>query len=177
LKTPLIVSSGVRRLTLRKPGYSIAERTISIAGGDRPEVQLDLELTKSVPASDTEVSAAPATEVSRPVRAGVWIGLGTTTALAATAVVFGVLTGNADDDLDRELARFPANPGKIDDARSQLKLYAALTDGFTAGAIVSALVTTYVALSGPSHVESLESSATRPRLVPTKNGFSVQGRF
>lgn len=182
LNKPLQVSSGVHRLVVRKPGYSAVERTISVAGGDRPEIELNLELVRAVGAELPPSAVADEGTRSRPVPAGVWVGVAATTALAGTAVVFAVLTGRADDDLDDELSRFPGDSGRIDDARSRLKLYAGLTDGFAAGAAVSAIVTTYVLLTGSSSNEQSAKAARRPssagtRLIAVGNGVSLQSRF
>lgn len=184
LSKPLLVSSGVRRLVLRKPGYSVAERTVSVAGGDRPAIELNLEPVRVVTAEPSLASAGARAPSSRPVPAGVWIGVAATTALAGTAVVFGILTSRADDDLDNELSRFPGDSARIDDRRSRLKLYAGLTDGFAAGAAVSALVTTYALLAGSGGGEQPSAKAARrrpstagTRLIPTGNGVSLLGRF
>jgi tetratricopeptide (TPR) repeat protein len=175
---PVMVSSGVRRLSLRKAGYSPVERSLTVVGGD----QLRLELRMETPRDESARAAAPAQAdraQSSSVHPGVWVGLVATGALAGTAVVFGVLTSGADDDLDAELERFPGRPRAIDDERSRLKLYAGLTDGFAGAAILSAVVTTYFALKGTSRekAQAVRNHEPRTRLVTFGKGVGLEGQF
>jgi tetratricopeptide (TPR) repeat protein len=181
LKSPVLVSSGVRRLTLKKPGYPPSERTISVVGGDKPEVELRLDAPRPTLESSTALDMdAPAREEHRPgLKPAVWISLGATGVFAGTALTFGLLARQSNHDLDKELDRFPAQPSRIDDVRSRLKLYAGLTDGFAAAAGVSALLAVYFAVSGSRASEAfvLGNHAVQARLVPTKNGVSLLGGF
>ena len=179
LDGPVIVSAGVRRLSLRKAGYPPSERTINVVGGDKTQIRLDID---KAPAGAVAASPAPGPAQESSVRSsntGIWIGVATTAALAGTAVVFGVLASKADDDLDEELQAFPGNPQEIDDTRSKLKLYAGLTDGFIAGAAVSALVTTSLVLFRSSGEKSSAASKNRAgtRLVAAGTGVRFEGRF
>lgn len=177
LDGPVIVSAGVRRLSLRKAGYPPSERTLTVVGGDKTELRLEMDEARPGAAAAPLGPAAGQEGSGKSSKTGVWIGVATTAALTTTAVVFGVLTAKADNDLDDELAAFPGNPQKIDDARSQLKLYAALTDGFAAGAVVSALVTTSIVIFGSSAEKSTGKSQTGARLVATGSGMRFEGRF
>ena len=178
LEGPVIVSAGVRRLSLRKAGYPPSERTITVVGGDQTQIRLDMDNAPPGAAAAPLAPSAAGESSSTSSRTGLWIGVATTAALTGTAVVFGVLTAKADNDLDDELATFPGDPQKIDDARSKLKLYAALTDGFAAGAVVSALVTTSVVLFSSSGEKS-SAGKTKPgaRLVATGSGVRFEGQF
>jgi tetratricopeptide (TPR) repeat protein len=178
LDGPVIVSAGVRRLSLRKAGYAPSERTLNVVGGDKTELRLDLDDARSGAAP---APLAPAAQESsgKSSKTGIWIGVAATAALTGTAVVFGVLTTKADSDLDDELATYPGNRQAIDDARSKLKLYAALTDGFAAGAVVSALVTTSFVLFGSSGDKSSSAGRNKPgaRVVAAGNGVRFEGQF
>jgi hypothetical protein len=94
-------------------------------------------------------------------------------------VVFGLLAQDQNDKLDEELARYGAEPSRVDDTRSRLKLYAGLTDGFAAAAGVSAVLTTYFFVfaspSSPGKDEAPRKAATR--VVPHPSGVAVFGEF
>jgi hypothetical protein len=93
-------------------------------------------------------------------------------------VTFGLLARAADQDLSADLNRFPGNRAQIDDDRSRLKLRAALTDGFAAGAIVAAGVGTYFLLSGSSESEAAPAkSFPQVSLLPSGAALSVSGSF
>jgi tetratricopeptide (TPR) repeat protein len=176
---PVIVSSGVRRLSLRKSGYTPVDRTLTVVGGDQPRVELRLETLKEGVARSPAPGKAEPVESSS-VHPGVWVGLAATGAFAGTAVVFGLLTSNADADLDTELSRFPANPRAIDDERSRLKLYAGLTDGFAGAAVLSAVVTTYFVLTGSSRDDkrhAVRNDQPRTRVVTIGKGIGLERQF
>lgn len=178
-REPVVVSTGVRRLSLRKAGYSSVERTLTVVGGDQPRVDLRMEALKGEAARSSTPGQADRVESSG-VHPGVWVGLVATGAFAGTAVVFGLMTNGADDDLDTELSRFPGNPKAIDDERSRLKLYGGLTDGFAGAAVLSAVVTTYFALTGSSSSQKTEASRKaepRTRVVTFGKGIGLEGQF
>lgn len=177
-----LVSAGTRRLTLKKAGFTPLERTISVAGGDHPEVEMNLEPLSNLPAGDSQPSG-PVTPIarseSRPVRPATWVSLAATGVFTGAAVTFGLLARKSNEDLDAELARFPADASRVDDVRSRVKLEAGLTDGFAIAAAASGILTVYFALSSP---KSSETSARAPRVssarvVPTGQGFAVLGKF
>jgi len=174
LETPLLVSAGTRRVAVSKPGYATVERVISVTGGDKPELALQLEpIVSTTQAPPTPVQAE---QKRRGPGAGAWLSLAATGAFAAGAVTFGLLTQDKDSDLDAQLARHPADRGRVSDTRSQLKLYAGLTDGFAAASAVSAVLAVYFFVSGSSSSEE----APRPkaaRVVPFGNGIAVTGNF
>jgi hypothetical protein len=72
-----------------------------------------------------------------------WAGGGLSVALAATTVVLGVFAKRAHDDLEAELATFPASPDRVDDARSRTRSLSIATDVMT-GVTVAAAATTVV---------------------------------
>lgn len=178
LPSPVLVSAGVRRIAARRDGYQPIDRTLSVAGGDKPVLELDLQPIQTAKPVGATKSAA-ATGSSGGVPAGAWIGFVAAGVFGGTAVTFGILTQKKDEDLDSELDRYPADRQKIDDTRSQLKLYAGLTDGFAGAALLSAIVGTYFAFSGSSDhgAESARATQTRTRLVPLGNGVALAGEF
>jgi hypothetical protein len=176
LTAPLQVSAGTRRISLAKRGYTPAERTISVAGGDKPELSLKLE---PLNLSSVDPSARPSSPVerSRPLGAGVWVSLLSTGVFASSAVVFGVLAQNENDKLEKELGRYPADRTRVEDVRSRLRLYAGLTDGSAAAAGVSAVLAVYFIVSNSSRAERPAASSSATRVVPLANGVALAGRF
>jgi tetratricopeptide (TPR) repeat protein len=177
LSAPVLVSAGVRRIAARRDGYQPIDRTLKVAGGDKPVLELELEPVQSATPVTAPTSAAA--DSSGGVPAGAWIGFVAAGVFGGTAVTFGILTQKKDEDLDRELSKYPADLQKIDDERSRLKLYAGLTDGFAGAALLSAVVGTYFAFSGSSEpaTESARTKQTRTRLVPLGNGIALAGEF
>jgi tetratricopeptide (TPR) repeat protein len=177
---PILVSTGVRRLSLQKPGFTRGERTVSVAGGERPVIEISLEPLRAAPASSTRPAGeAPGAPAERS-HTGVWIGVVTTGVLAGGAVTFGLLARHNNEQLDKELARFPGDGERIDSARSKVKLFAGLSDGAAGASLVAAAITLYAALSS-SGAETPPKQAARfgprARLVPSFDRISVLGEF
>ncbi|HET9932399.1 MAG TPA: PEGA domain-containing protein [Polyangiaceae bacterium] len=175
-----LVSAGTRRLTLKKTGYTQLERTVSVAGGDHPEIEMNLEPLPTTTGADAQPSG-PVTPIampaSRPIRPATWVSLAATCVFTGAAVTFGILAQKSNDDLDTAM-RYPADPNRVDDVRSRLKLQAALTDGFGAAAAASAILTVYFALSGSHSSETARAHrAPIARVVPTGQGVAVFGKF
>jgi hypothetical protein len=170
LADAVLVSSGVRRLSLRKTGYTPVERTLTVVGGDKAEVELLLEAPKTTPVRAVTPSSEVESSRASSGNPGLWVSLVATGVFAGTAVGFGLVTRSANKDLDADLARYPANPAQIDDDRSRLKLWAGLTDGFAGAAVFSALVTTYFALSGSGSEPAAPKKEARTRFVGVGNG-------
>jgi hypothetical protein len=177
LTAPLPVSAGTRRLTLTKKGYNSVERTITVTGGDKPELSIPLERLASP--RDAQVKAAPPQAGGgSSLSTGTWASLAATGAFASGAVVFGLLARGKNQDLDASLARFPADRSSVEDTRSRLKLYAGLTDGCMVAAGVSAGLSIYFLLSGSQRTEAPKAShKASVRLVPQASGVAMHGEF
>jgi len=178
LAGPVLVSAGVRRVAARRTGYQPVDRTLSVAGGDKPVLELELQPIQGTKFQAGGEAAAPPRS-SGSVPAGAWVGFIAAGVFGGAAVTFGILTQKKDDDLDRELSKYPADRSAIDDERSRLKLYAGLTDGFAGAALLSAVVGTYFAISGSSDdaAEGARADKSRTRLVPLGNGVALAGEF
>ncbi len=192
LQAPVLVSSGVRQLQVRKAGYSTSTRTLTIAGGDKVNLVFQMQREPAVAAaSSTPATSAgrvpqksaegvdgPRLTASHGSRAPMWISLAATGVLAGGAVTFGVLTSKANRDLDNELNRIPADSHLIDDRRSELKRNAALTDTFTAASVVAGCFFLYFVISGPSTAAPRrEAARTSLRLAPAGPGLRMLGEF
>lgn len=185
LSQPVLVSAGVRQLSLRKSGYETSTRTETIAGGESPRFDFKLEASPTAVAAPTVATTPPVfsqtgdsgpSDVER--HSGnvpFWITLASTTLLAGGAVTFGVLTHSADQRLDKQLG-VAQNQSGIDDARSTLKRDALITDVLTGAAAVSGGFCIYFAIAG-SHGKSTEAAQTSLRVAPSGPGVRVLGTF
>jgi PEGA domain len=128
----LRLNSGHRELRLQKPGFEPVTRWLTLAGGDALVVDMKLERTESsalAPALTlARGNAEPASAGSS--NAGLWVSAGATALFAGATATFAILTANENRDLDRELDRFQADTINLDETRSRVRTFAALTDGF-----------------------------------------------
>jgi hypothetical protein len=180
LVAPVQVNSGVRQLTLAKPGYQSVSRSVTIAGAQPLKLLLDLQpldnrtaaATVAPKAATTAAGAAATTahspthpaQRSRGLSAPFWISAIATGVCTGAAVTFGVISLNRNQKLDDALNQHPTDPQAIDDARQSVKTSAMLTDVFTGAAIVGAVTTLYFALSSSSHEAPPSKTARKQRL-------------
>jgi hypothetical protein len=184
-KDPVLVSAGVRQLQVKKPGFEDSSQTQTVAGGDDLHLELDLQVVPSAapaaaaPAAtstsrDTLGESAPVAEEKRSM-VPFWATVVSTTLLAGGAVTFGALTSNANSRLDTQLNTFPGNQQNINDARSELKRDALLTDIFTGAAVVSGGFCLYFGLTG-GHAKPADTAASL-RIGPAGPGVRMSGTF
>jgi hypothetical protein len=140
-------------------------RELILAGGDRPRLELQLTAEQSAPV------AAPDQVIDH---TWLWVGVSTTTALAAGSVVFGVLASRANGELDNELDTYPSNPSRIENARSTVRTNALISDALAGAAFVSAGLTLYVLLSGNPEPSGAAPAA---RIAPSLTGIWLDGSF
>lgn len=190
LNTPLLLNSGVHQLQLRKAGYETVTRELIIAGGEKVVVELPAPLElgiasatvvsieettfDSVPSDAQKLPAAAPT----PSRTPLWVSLISTAVVAGGAVTFGALASSLDSELDRELARLPADQVRVDDLRSELKRNATLCDVFAAATVIGAGVSLYFALSGARPEKPTRNRPERAlRIAGTGRVLSVTQEF
>jgi tetratricopeptide (TPR) repeat protein len=183
LRAPVLVNAGVRRVSITKAGRSTAARTVTVAGGDRTRVvlqMLDQVAARMAPEpSSNVVTSAGRTEVTmEPDHTRVWVGLAATGALAVGAGTFALLTAKAKQDFDKELNTFGTTRERIDADRGRLVTFAALTDGFTAAAVLAAGLTVYFAVTR-DEPEGRASVAPKMKIgiAPALGGAVLHGRF
>lgn len=176
LAQPVLVNAGVRSVLVRKVGYAPASQVVTIAGGEPHRLELKLQPDPG-PQARVEVPASRMT-AARPgsARTAMWISLVATGVLGASSATLAILSNHARSNFERDLDTYPASRQQIDDDRSTLKTYAALTDGLGAAALVSAGIFTYCLLSGGSG-ESGAAQAVRIRVAPAWSGVRVSGDF
>jgi hypothetical protein len=183
---PIQVNSGVRQITLAKPGYQSVSRSVTIAGAQPLKLSLSLE-----PLSGTAEGAAAAAGAgnagkdaksagkSHGLSTPFWISAVATGVFTGAAVTFGVVSLNRNHKLDDELNKYPSDPQAIDDARSSLKTSALLTDVFTGAAIVGAAASVYFAITSSSGEAPPAKTARKERLQLDVSGSQLllSGRF
>lgn len=173
LGAPVYVNAGSRRITATKPGRVTTARSITVAGGDRIKVHIDLPEVAAAGPAPNPFDSAPAPAVEPP-RTRMWVAMAVTAALGVGTGTFALLTQQKKKDFEAELDRFPNDRETIDRSRRRMALHAAVTDGLAAATLVSAGITIYFAVSGSS--EPAREQA-RIRLLPSLGGLTVAGRF
>ncbi len=151
LDAPVLVGAGQRRITAKKLPAQPVTTVVEVTGGDRV-VEVKLEVPEAVvdanpaPPLPGPGPAPPAAEAppKRPDHTAAWIALGTTGALTAATVTFGVLTLSAHSDLEAVANRYGASSGDLDHARSKQDTLAILTDVALGAAVVGAGVTAFL---------------------------------
>jgi len=187
LAGPVQVNSGVRQITLAKPGYQSVSRSLTIAGAQPLKLSLSLQPLDGA-AVDAATGAGPksANESKSPQRSHglstpFWISAVATGVFTGAAVTFGVVSLNRNQKLDDEFDKYPSDPKAIDEARSSLKTSALLTDVFTGAAVVGAVASVYFALtSSSSSSEAPPAKAARKehlQLGASGSQLVLSGRF
>jgi hypothetical protein len=180
LVEPLVVDVGERTLRVSLAGYTPQTRSITLAGGDSRDSSFVLEQEAAAPvATPTPAPAAtpawsprPAPPPS-PARASrTWIGWSSTGALAAGAVVAGVLGASAASDLDKLRGTSGPTRAQLDQAHDRAQTRLLVADLLAASAVVCGGVTLYFQLSSSS--PSSKAKAAAPlKLMFTASNVSV----
>ncbi|HEY6080921.1 MAG TPA: PEGA domain-containing protein [Polyangiaceae bacterium] len=166
LAEPLVVDVGERRVQARSTGYVTVGQTLTFAGGDWRQVTLTLEpeptvVAKAVPEPrqaplhPAPVASARPEEKSR----WLWVGWGTTGALAASSAVSAVLGASAASELDELRDSREATREQLDDAKTRAENRLLAADILGVAAVATGAVTLYFQLSGPTSQEKPRSAA------------------
>jgi hypothetical protein len=190
-KTPMAaavtINPGVVHLRVSREGYAAETRTLTVVSADDQVVSVSLSRDSSssssgaAPVRPAQSDAAPTdaspphTEPRRSYTAA-WVGLGVTAAFGAGTAVFALRARSADSTLDDRLNTFPSDASRIDDARSNLKTAALVTDILAASTAVAAGLTLYFVLS-PSTEAVPAKSQPGVGLAPAPGGLVVFGRM
>jgi hypothetical protein len=193
-KEEIPVNSGVRRLTIRKSGFVPVEQRITLTGGEEKLVKIDLvpenpgknEDKATKPIDARQASIAPSDKGGA--NTGFWISLVATGVAAGGTLTFALMTRSDKNDFESELNRFPGSLSRIDEARTQWKRDALITDICAAGTLVGLGATIYFAVSGTndSPKETLNTSQKTANnrglfATPTMGrdviGMQVNGQF
>lgn len=194
-KTPLpealVVNAGRRKLSLQRAGYAPLTRYEDLAGTERRTLEIELVPLALAPQGPSEpgapVTPGPAPDADGATPAGSssavpWVLLAATAATGVATGVFGGLALHKNSELDGALAAFPASEGSIDDARSEARTFAALTDVFGVLTILGAgaTVTAFVVTSSDDSAASSSGPTVASRSVRVSFGpgtVGLSGRY
>lgn len=163
-REPLLVNAGPRKITASKPGFLPTTRNVTLAGGDRQDVSMELTPVPKdqvfVVQSRTEKSYTPAI-----------VGWTATGALAVTTVILGVIALGKKSDLD-EFSK-PTNLVRPDDrlkAESSATTFSVATDIFAIATVAVGAVATYFTLRPPM-TTSNEAAPPKPAVTWSPSGL------
>lgn len=190
LSKSLLLNAGVHQVRLEVKGYRSHVRTITLVGGENTAMRLLLQpiepraVAQLKPAKSVVLlpwsangleSKTGGDRVNANNEAGrdttaVWL-LGTTGLLVGATAALGLATHRTQQDLNRELALYPANRAHIEDKRNNLRLFAQATDMVGVFAVVSAGLATYLFVSSETTPPAKPSIALQAQ--PTSTGLSL----
>ncbi|MBV9950123.1 MAG: PEGA domain-containing protein, partial [Myxococcales bacterium] len=160
LHKPMEIDAGEHTLRATAPGFAPTNRTVTLAGGDRAVVRLNLV-------------AVPSGRPGEPARVHTifWPGFVATGALAAGAIVSGAIMLDARSHLS-QLQNTPSDPGPSADTAASERASTAnrantaalAADILTGLAVVTGGVSLYLSL-GPDHPVKSPSMAISPQRV------------
>jgi hypothetical protein len=177
LGKPLFVNSGHHKVTASKDGRSAEERMVSITGGDRARVELEIRPREASPSPTPAATAlppvapvaappvAPEPAVPSPIfalpprpepRRGppppypLWIGWSAAGALTVGAIITGVLALHENSNLSTAKSAGPSTPGTLGSLSSSAHAFALASDLMTGTAIVAGGLTLYFTVRSSS---------------------------
>ncbi len=192
LAEPVLVNAGRCKITISKSGYGVRTRNIAVAGGEDVSVSIEIRVASDSGAQG-KARTLGAQHDQEPSRAPLWISLAATSAFAIGTGVMGYMTYNAKRDFDSELEN-ETTPARVDDARSKLVTFAAVTDGLAAATLIAGGFTLYFALDSDDPEDGTKTpkdaakhrsfehnapkhSAPQFALTPTFGGLVAHGTF
>lgn len=155
LAKPIAVSLGRRRVTATKAGEAPQVRTVDVVAGDTVAVAFG-----APPAKRAAEPAAPAKPEGGS-SALLVVGWATTGALAASAVVTGILASSASSDLEAARGAFPADKADVDAKADKTTTLAIVTDVLAGSAIVLGGISLYFTLKPRSSAPAASASSLR----------------
>jgi tetratricopeptide (TPR) repeat protein len=173
---PVLVNAGLRRITATKAGRTAPVRSVTIAGGERVHVVLQVP---DPPVVTSPLRPAPLRTRGRTgEQVGVWLGVAATSMLALTAGGFAFATQQAKQNFDTELDTFPSSRERIEHFRGRMTTLAHVTDALAVGALVVGGLTVTLALTRREEEQSPPRRPTRPVAVHfTPAGVILDGGF
>lgn len=163
LRGPTVIDAGEHTLRATAPGYSASDRTVTLAGGDRAAVRLELvAFTLAPPRAPVETAQHP--------RSIFWPGFVATGALAAGAVVSGAVMLS----FDAHLSDLKNTAGSSDAARTtaanNVNSAGLAADILTGLSVVVGGISIYLTL-GPDHSSKTPSVAVSPQRIVLSGSF------
>jgi hypothetical protein len=166
LRGPLLIDAGEHTLRASAPGFTPKDKTVTLAGGDRAQVLLELVAVAPAP-QQRPVNEAPVAPVMT--RSVFWPGFIAAGALAAGSVVSGVLMLDSRARLTSQL-NSPASDASERQSVANHANAAAITADILGGlALVTGGVSLYLSLS--EHPTRPASVAIGPASVSVSGSF------
>ncbi|MBX3234303.1 MAG: hypothetical protein KIT84_21555 [Labilithrix sp.] len=175
LAKPLAVSIGRRKLVATKAGEAPQTKFVEVSAGETKAVTFDAGHVAPPPppprASAPEQEGPVVPHKRSPLYTVGWVTAG---ALAAGAVVTGILAVSSADDLDQARNTFPGNARDIDSKASTTTALSVTTDALAASAIIVGGVTLYFTLTRP---KSPKAAGTTVRVGGGPGSLILGGTF
>jgi tetratricopeptide (TPR) repeat protein len=176
LDGPVLVNAGQRRVTASKAGRLAPVRNLTVAGGER--VRLTLQVPEAPLVHAVPFSGGRPARYQPGQQVGVWLGVAATSMFALGAAGFAFATQQAKHNFDTELATYPTSKERVDFFRSRMTTLAAVTDGLAAAALVTGGLTVYLALRARAEDPERRRGPARGVAVKlTVGGITVDGGF
>lgn len=186
-KSPLtaaLVDAGTHRVSASKEGRVTASKTITLVPGDDSKLQLELPEVPVVPPAGPGQTvylpgggtSGPAPEQPPPPTSYVWVGWAGAGALAAGAVVTGVLAVGAKSDLNDMKGR-PTTADELSSTRSRALSMAIVSDVFAVTAVAVGGVTLYFTLKKKAEPRAAAAGTTALRVDVGPRSVSLGGQF
>ncbi len=139
LDDTIVVDAGTTRVEVSAAGYVRSAESIILAGGQSHTLEVVLVVQPAATHPTADAPAQP--RVGRGLEISTFVTLGLTVATGAGAIATGVLALRADDDLERALDTYPADPAAVADARERRDTLVPATDGLIAATVVLSVAT------------------------------------
>jgi tetratricopeptide (TPR) repeat protein len=168
-KTPLgpalLVDAGAHRVTVRRAGYLPKTSAVTLAGGDEQALSVALERE---PEDKPTIVVREREVVDDSARTWMIAGWVTTGALAAGAVVTGILGSKEADELKRLRGAYAPSyddlPARIDKTKSNARTLFLASDVMSGAALVVGGLSLWITLDPPEPERSSEPAAPPPKL-------------
>jgi hypothetical protein len=168
LSPALLVDAGVHRISVRHTGYLQRMSRVTLAGGDRQALSLTLERQPETKSTIVVQRAAPEDNTKTLMIAG-WV---TTGALAAGAIVTGIMGAGEAEELEQLKASDPADydnlGARLDKTASNANALFLASDVFSAGAVVVGGLSLWITVAPPGGSEEPLAGEKKPAPPPGK---------
>jgi len=153
-KTPLgpalLMDAGVHRVTLRRPGYLPKTEDVTLAGGDNKSIEVTLELQ---PEEKQTIVVREREIVDDSAQTWIIAGWATTGALAAGAIVTGIMGKNEANELDQlrgaDARDYTDLAQRIDDTKKNASTLFLASDVLTGAALIVGGLSLWITLDPP----------------------------
>jgi len=175
LAPDLLVDAGVHRISVRHTGYQQRMSRVTLAGGDRQALALTLE--KQPEAKSTIVVQRVPENDNKTLMIAGWV---TTGALAAGAIVTGIMGAGEAEELEQLKTSDPADyenlGARLDKTKSNASALFLASDVFSAGAVVVGGLSLWITVAPPGGSEE-QPGAAEKKSVPPPSARPMQVGF